>query len=90
MDIDAQRAKLENDRRSWEQWIDDERTQQIFADLSVQEDRAIQEICTTPKDLESFFAHFAACGVLRGVRLPGLKVQGKIEEIQEQIKAIPK
>jgi len=88
MDSDALKAKLENDIKAIDQWLDTPLTQSVFIQLAEEESRAIRLICELPKDIESFFAHWGAVGALRALRLPGIKVQQKREELNEQINAL--
>jgi hypothetical protein len=88
MDSDALKAKLENDVKAIDAWLETPLTKEVFTQLSDEETRAIRLICELPKDIESFFAHWGAVGALRALRLPGIKVQQKREELNEQINAL--
>lgn len=87
MDKDAEIKQL-TDSRDWIRgWLDHPITKEVFQDLAEQQESGLSLLCgRTPNSIETFLGHFEAIGELRGIRRVKALVDGKLVEIEEQIK----
>ena len=89
MDVEAERQKLEDQKRFIEAYIDHPLSQEILRDNVEEQDAAINLICNVPVDsIQSFFAHFEACGFLHGLRRSRSITTDSLETIKQQLKEI--
>lgn len=87
MDKDAEIKQL-TDTRDWIRgWLEHPITKEVFQDLADQQERGLGMLCNyTPDSLQTFFGHFEAIGELRGIRRVKGLVEGKLAEIELQLK----
>lgn len=87
MDPATNQTQLENELRSVEAFQKHPLMQELLADNRAQQEALISLLCNeSVVNIETFFAHFAALGHLRGLRrMPGL-VEDKLEEIKTRMK----
>jgi hypothetical protein len=90
MDTATERQRLENEKRAIQQWLDHPITRKIITDNKEQQEALMPILVDHPiVDIESFFKHFEAVGHLRGLRRQSAIIKDDVEEIEEQLKALP-
>jgi len=89
MDTDATKKQLENDLAVIEAYLDHPISREILKDNDEQQRGLIEVICDLPVvNIETFFAHFSAVGELRGLRRARVSLEGKADDIREQLKEL--
>jgi hypothetical protein len=87
MDKDAEIKQLTDERAYVLGWLDHPITKEIFQDLAEQQEEGLSMLCNrTPESIETFFGHYEAIGELRGIRRVKGLVEGKLADIEMQLK----
>ena len=87
MDKDAEIKKLVDERDFVRGWLDHPITKSVFAESDDMQEQLVELICNrTVNSLETLFGHFEAIGDLRGIRRFKSCVQGKLADIDTEIK----
>ena len=89
MDIDAERQQHQNELEVLESYLRHPISVEILRDNRERESQLINVICQNDVvDVESFFAHFAAVGELKGLRRARVGMEGKVEELKETLEQL--
>lgn len=87
MDKDAEIKQLTDARDFVRGWLEHPVTKEIFADLAEQQEQGLALLTQrTPNSVETFFGHYEAIGELRGIRRVKGLVEGKLADIEAQLK----
>lgn len=87
MDVDADKIALENEKRTIEAYLDHPISREIYKDNAEEQEQIIELLCNrTITNAATFFGHFEAIGHLRGLRRGRAIINGKLEEIETQLK----
>jgi hypothetical protein len=89
MDIDAKQQQYRNELAELESYLQHPISSEILRDNREREEQLINVVCRNDVvDIESFFAHFAAIGELKGLRRARVGMEGKVEELKETLKEL--
>jgi len=89
MDKTGEREKLENERAEIEQYLDHPISREIISDNREKQDEMVRVLCNiNVTDIESFFRHFTAVGVLKGLRQHQAIIDGNLQEIKRRIEEL--